>query len=103
MKDDSLLVPTPPPVFPELGLKILGHCILCSGPCYGSGSQIHTEVCAQFREQFEALRKLQLKELKSWGGEGCAVCGRAWLKGEPEHHSPLGCIAAPFKKKEVPE
>lgn len=102
--DDSLLVPEPRPFFVELGLKILGYCTLCGGPCYGSGSQIHTEACAQFREQFEALRALQLVECELWGGEvdiRCSQCGRAWFKGEPECHRD-DCIAAPFKKKEVP-
>jgi hypothetical protein len=103
MKDNevtALVAPHPAEAFPDLGLKILGHCILCGGPCYGEGSQIHTEACAQFREQFEALRALQLVECTLWGGEGCSVCGRAWFKDRPECHR-AGCVAAPFTKKEV--
>jgi len=106
VKDDevtALVAPQPAEAFPDLGLKLLGHCILCGGPCYGEGSQIHTEACAQFREQFETLRALQLVECTLWGGEvdiRCSVCGRAWFKGEAECHR-IGCIAGPFAKKEV--
>ncbi len=103
MEDDSLLAPEPRPFFVELGLKILGYCILCGGPCYGSGSQIHTEACAQFREQFEALRALQIVEHTLWDGKvviRCSLCAGAWYKGASECHLD-GCVAAPFKRKDV--
>jgi hypothetical protein len=93
----------PGPTFPDLGLKILGHCVLCGGPCYGAGSEIHTEACAQFREQLEALRALQIEEHTLWDCAvflHCSLCAGSWIKGEPECHRE-GCVAAPLKKKEV--
>lgn len=69
---------------------------------------VHIEVCTQFREQFEALRALQIVECTRWAVEplreervkGCSVCGHSWPKGEEERHG-TGCIAGPFTKKEV--